>query len=167
MSAPMIGHAFQRGASLLEALIAILLFSIGTLALVGLFAMSIGSSADAQFRSEASAAAGQLINAVSGAVRRDTSGEVVRADLDRFALPGAGAGCPFEGVNAAADPLVRNWVTRLAAERTGLPGAGTAGYQRVLVDSRPEAFNRVTVTICWNQPGEKAPRTHEVIGYVN
>lgn len=44
----------QAGVVLLEALVAILIFSIGILALVGLQAVMIGNSSDAKYRSEAS-----------------------------------------------------------------------------------------------------------------
>jgi type IV pilus assembly protein PilV len=51
----------QRGVVLLEALIAILIFSMGVLALVGLQAAMIKNTADAKFRAEASLIAQQRI----------------------------------------------------------------------------------------------------------
>lgn len=51
----------QSGAFLLEALIAILIFSMGILAIVGLQAASIKASGDAKYRSDASLLANQLI----------------------------------------------------------------------------------------------------------
>lgn len=51
----------QRGVMLLEALVAILIFSIGILAIVGLQANSIKLSNDAKYRSDASFLANQLI----------------------------------------------------------------------------------------------------------
>lgn len=51
----------QRGVVLLEALVAILLFSMGVLALVGLQAAMIKNTSDAKYRSEASFIAQQRI----------------------------------------------------------------------------------------------------------
>ncbi|MFH2135738.1 MAG: type IV pilus modification protein PilV [Pseudomonadota bacterium] len=51
----------QQGVMLLEALVAILIFSIGILAIVGLQANSIKLSNDAKYRSDASFLANQLI----------------------------------------------------------------------------------------------------------
>ncbi len=55
------GKPGQRGVALLEALISILLFSMGVLALVGLQGAMIKNTSDAQFRAEASYIAQQWI----------------------------------------------------------------------------------------------------------
>lgn len=54
------GHD-QRGVALLEALVSILLFSMGVLALVGLQSTMIKNTSDAQYRSEASFIAQQWL----------------------------------------------------------------------------------------------------------
>lgn len=54
----------QQGVVLLEALIAILLFSMGVLALVGLQAAMIKNTSDAQYRSDASFIAQQWIGII-------------------------------------------------------------------------------------------------------
>lgn len=51
----------QRGGSLLEALIAILLFSIGVLGMVGLLSSSIRASNDARYRTEAANLANGMV----------------------------------------------------------------------------------------------------------
>jgi type IV pilus assembly protein PilV len=51
----------QQGAVLLEAMIAILLFSIGVLAVVGLQASMINNTSDAKYRSDAAYVAQQMI----------------------------------------------------------------------------------------------------------
>jgi type IV pilus assembly protein PilV len=55
------GKSAQRGVVLLEALIAILLFSMGVLALVGLQGAMIKNTSDAKYRSDASFIAQQRI----------------------------------------------------------------------------------------------------------
>jgi type IV pilus assembly protein PilV len=54
-------NVLQQGVVLLEALIAILIFSLGILGVVGLQAVMIKNSADARFRSDASVIAQQRI----------------------------------------------------------------------------------------------------------
>jgi type IV pilus assembly protein PilV len=56
----------QRGVILLETLIAILIFSIGILALVGLQAVMISNTTDAKYRSEASLIAQKRIAEIWG-----------------------------------------------------------------------------------------------------
>ena len=51
----------QAGSSILEALVAILIFSIGVIALMGLQAVSIKNVADSKYRADASFLANQLI----------------------------------------------------------------------------------------------------------
>lgn len=55
------GKSAQRGIVLLEALVAILIFSMGVLALVGLQAAMIKNTSDSKYRSEASFIAQQRI----------------------------------------------------------------------------------------------------------
>jgi type IV pilus assembly protein PilV len=54
-------RAGQRGSMLLEALIAILIFSMGILAIVGLQAASVKFTTDAKFRTDASMLASQTL----------------------------------------------------------------------------------------------------------
>jgi type IV pilus assembly protein PilV len=56
----------QQGSALLEALIGILIFSMGILAIVGLQAASIGFTADAKYRTDASFYADQAIGKMWG-----------------------------------------------------------------------------------------------------
>jgi type IV pilus assembly protein PilV len=54
MSQPIARRSSQEGVLLLEAMVAILIFSIGVLAIVGLQATMVKNTAEAKFRSEAS-----------------------------------------------------------------------------------------------------------------
>jgi type IV pilus assembly protein PilV len=63
----------ERGATLIEGMVAILIFSIGILALMSLHALSIKNTTDAQYRSEAS----YLANGVLARIRLADPGTVV------------------------------------------------------------------------------------------
>lgn len=72
MSLSIANNISQRGSMMLEALISILIFSIGILAIIGLQAASVKMSSDAKYRSDASFLASQLVaqmwNGVAGSV---------------------------------------------------------------------------------------------------
>ena len=64
MRKPLPAAATQRGVVLIEVLVAILIFSVGVLAIVGLQATMIKATADAQYRAEASYIAQERIGQI-------------------------------------------------------------------------------------------------------
>lgn len=131
------GH--QEGVMLIEALIGILIFSIGILALIGMQAVAMKNTSDARFRSEAAFLATEVVGQMW----------VDRANLGLYATAGY----------APRD----NWVNRVAAT---LPGINVAG--NVLVPTiGVGAGNEVTVTIWWQQPGETVSRRLQMINRIN
>ena len=84
----------QRGSMLLEALISILIFSIGILSIVGLQASSINMSSDAQYRSEASLLANQYVSSIWATVAAATTATVSPANAAAAGVP-AGTPIPF------------------------------------------------------------------------
>jgi type IV pilus assembly protein PilV len=81
--------AAQQGAVLLEALIAILLFSVGVLAIVGLQASMIKNVADSQYRSEAGYLAQARVAQMWADPAGVTAGNYVENNTDISAyLPG-------------------------------------------------------------------------------
>lgn len=129
----------QRGFSLLEVLVSVLVFSLGVLALVSLQAASMRMSNDARYRSDAAFLADQLF------ARMLIS---LPADAAQFAHHSGGAACNPNGA-AATNASAVEW---LAEVSDTLPGA-TANLQQVVVD----AGGQVTIRLCWQQ-GTDAPR---------
>lgn len=126
--------SMQHGSMLLEGLIAVLIFSMGILALVGLQATAIKNSADAKYRTDASYLANQII----GQMWAD------RPNLATYAhYAGNGGVCQPTGT-ASTNANVVSW---LANVTSALPGA-TANTQQIVVG----ANNLVTVTVCWKAP---------------
>ena len=147
----------QKGSVLLEAFIAIVLFSIGILGLVGVQAAALKNSAESKNRAEASYLANQII----GHMWADNP-----ANLASYAHnPTTGAGCNFSG-GASTNANVTAWLGT-ASPTPGtvaynLPGA-TAARQQIVVG----AGNVVTVTICWMKPGETIPHNHVSVAQIN
>ena len=138
---------------MIEALMAILIFSLGILGMVGVNALAVSSQSDARYRTDANEYATQIINQMWLSVDR-TSGAATPASLAVFNHQTTGTNCPFSG-SASGSSLVADWAVAAAA---GLPGA-TAAMQQVVVGSAAEP-NEVTVTLCWKAPGDVVARKH-------
>jgi hypothetical protein len=85
--------------------------------------------------------------------------------LANFVHHAGGGNCAFPGA-ASANADVLAWVAKVSAAGTGLPGA-TADNQQIEVQNVAGDFNRVTITLCWQAPNDKAPRSHTLVTYVN
>lgn len=123
----------QSGVVLLEALLAILVFSFGVLALVGLQATAIKQSTDARYRSEASLLANDIISQMWVSDRTTTTLQA------NFNTGGASYNTWFNRVSATLPGVVAN-----------TPTAPT-----ITIDAQGIA----TVTLFWNAPNERAGST--------
>lgn len=132
----------QSGVMLLEALIAILIFSVGILGIVGMQASTIKASRDGKFRSEAGLLANELIGQMWVGAR---DGNTLQAN---FQTGGA---------------IYLPWAARVAAT---LPGS-TANPPQVTItpgDVGPPATpSTVTVVVRWQAPNETTAHSHRVI----
>ena len=150
----------QRGSMLLEGLIAIALFSMGILALMGLQAIAIKNTADAKYRVEAAFLANQIL----GQMWADNP-----LNLAGYAHnPTTGAGtCNFSGAPGNAN--VTAWLGNATTPGTvagSLPGAAAARQQITIVVG-PTGPNVVTVTICWQGPQETIPHNYVAVAQIN
>ena len=170
----------QAGSFLLEAMIGILIFFIGVLAMIGLQANSIAIQNDSQYRIEAANLADQMLGQINLNVTRDADGNVNVADLAGFSHRPTGGTttcnllatdatantdcCNFGGASSA-NALVTGWANNVMTNTaTRLPGA-TAAMQQIVVNTA--LANQVAVTVCWQGPKDGRPRFHRVIGYIN
>lgn len=127
-------HTSQQGILLLEALIAILIFSLGILGIMGLQTTSAKQSSDAKFRSDAGLLAEELI------------GKMWVTDRKNATL-----------INQFQSPNGTDYVTWM-----GTPGSPASGTVRAILpgaDVNPptvtiDANNKVTITINWQAPYE-------------
>jgi type IV pilus assembly protein PilV len=158
----------QGGVALVEALVAVLLFVIGVLGMVGALSQSLAYEADTEFRNQATKVASEMMNTIWLNVDR-TSDATTIASLNTFInLPTTDSNCSFSG-NASTNALVTAWthdiVDGVAGDVTArLPGA-TYGMQQILVDSTKT--NEVTIRLCWQSTKDLAPRQYVLRAYVN
>lgn len=138
---------------LLEALIAILIFSMGILAIVGMQAASIKQVSDAKFRTDANMLANQLIGQMWVS---DRTAATLQAN---FATGGAG---------------YQAWLGDASTPGTvleTLPGAA-ANPPTVAVVAVPgtnpptTTSSQVTIRVFWQQPGETVPHSHIAIAQI-
>lgn len=167
--AMMVLHRPQRGMMMIEALVAILIFSIGILGMISLGTVSVAAQSDAQYRTEAAALANEIASEIVVAVNRETPATVA-STLTPFAHQASGAQCAFTGAASAA-PAVIAWASKVVPGGTTpsrLPGATSAGLQ-ILVDTTAAVtgYNKVQVTLCWQGPNDRAVRHHTLVTYVN
>src|SRR5262249_20203359 len=132
-------HKNQAGVMLIEALIGILIFSIGILAMLGMQGAAIKNTTDARYRSEAAYLANQII----GQMWVDDNDQLARYNT-------AGVPPPY---------LPRDtWVSTVAAR---LPGVTIGGALSPQIAVGPDASGlvdrEVRVTVQWRQPGDTDP----------
>lgn len=140
----------QDGSVLLEALIAILIFSMGILAIVGLQAASIKTSADAKYRSDASMLANQLIGQMWVSNRTTMA--------TQFASP--------------TGPAYLAWLndvqaTLPGATGTNLPNVTIATTVTAISASASDTTHTVNMILRWQSPGESSPHSYAVSAQIN
>ncbi len=142
----------QAGVVLIEALLGILIFSIGILALIGMQSVAVKNTTDARYRTEAA----YLANGILSQIRLDMANVNLYPDS-----------------NVGNYPPRTTWRNQVEAL---LPGVKIATAQRVpsiAIAPGPtyagdtDAPSQVTVIILWLQPGETQERRFEIVGFVS
>lgn len=127
----------QRGSALLEALIAVVVFSLGLLALAGAQANAIRAQAEAKSRAEAAFLANQVVGDLWSVSPNQLAGCAGTYTADSDGCGGA------------------NWGARLAES---MPN----GELEVEVDN-----NQVTLTLTWQAPGSNEVRRYEHVANIS
>jgi type IV pilus assembly protein PilV len=144
MRASCTSPAKQTGVMLLEALIALLIFSVGILAIVGMQATAFQDMGESKYRTDAAFLANQLI----AEMWSDST------NLADYVYDGSGA----------PPAAIQDWVATVGAR---LPGV-TANPPTI---ARDPATNAMTVTVSWQQARDRnvaAPaHSYQVVAYIN
>jgi type IV pilus assembly protein PilV len=127
---------------LLEALIAILIFSIGILGVVGMQAMSVKQSTDARYRIEAALLAQQLLGRMWVSNRTAT---VLNTN--------------FSSAACAASTTCTTYNTWYASVASTLPGVAAVGATAPEVTVGSDGT--VMIKLRWLAPGDDATAPHE------
>ena len=152
----------QKGVMLIEALIAILIFSIGILAVVGMQGAAIKNVTDSRSRSEAAFLASELVAQMWVDQNINASGaNTSNVTVNNYDYQGSGGVPPRLGT--VTPPT--GWIGRVV---TKLPGAGTAGVlPKVTVTGASASGATVKIQLFWRLPEETTlglpPHTHVVM----
>lgn len=118
---------------LIEALVGLLIFSLGILALIGMQAVAMQYTIDAKYRSEA----GFLANQIIGAMWTD------RTNLANY-----------DTSSGSGSPLRASWISQV---QQTLPQASGGNAPEIDV-----VRNQVTVTVRWLRPGDVSASNYSV-----
>jgi len=137
----------QSGVMLLEALIGILIFSLGVLALVGMQALAVKVATESRERAEASNLASQLVGEMW----------INRANLTNYEYTAGSGSIPSE---------LTSWVSQVQA---ALPNADV--YLPSVSIGTPTVAgvngNEVIITVRWQTPGTTGVRQFLMSAYIN
>jgi type IV pilus assembly protein PilV len=154
----------QQGVILIEALIGILIFSMGILALVAMQTAAVSAQSDAQYRIEAANYVNRMMSSIWLNADR-TNPATLQASLLAFQHQAAGANCAFAGATSA-HAEVTSWandMTVMTPAKLALPGATPAMQQIVVNTAAGTTYVRVTITVCWKAPNDAVVRRHMVM----
>ena len=142
----------QSGVVLIEALLGILIFSIGILALIGMQSVAVKNTTDARYRTEAAYLASSVVSQM-------------RLDMANIAL--------YPDSNTGSYAPRTDWRNQVEAT---LPGINIATVQRVPSISivpgptyagDSDAPSQITVVVRWLQPGETQERKFEIVSMLS
>jgi len=148
----------QAGIALIEAMVAIFIFSIGILAVIGMQAVAVRTASDAKYRADAAFLADQVIGQMwsdqGGSGQGNLANYATGATTVALAL-----GCnPTLPTTANANGLA--WLRTVAST---LPGADITRQSIQITNT-----NQVTVTICWQTaPGATSYHNHVITARIN
>lgn len=136
----------QAGALIIEALISIVIFSIGILALVGLLSATTNKAGDAKYRADASLLANQLI------------GQMWASDRTQAVLQ--------NNFSSPAGPAYVAWASQVAS---ALPGVTptlmpTVAVSSVTATAVPSSY--ITITMQWKAPTDAHPHRYVSIAQI-
>ncbi len=136
----------QAGSMVLEALISIVIFSVGILGLVGLLSATTNKAGDAKYRADASLLANQLIGQMWGSDRTQT---VLQ---NNFSSP---AGQAYVA-----------WASQVASALPGVTAAlmPTVAISSVNATAVPSSY--VTITMQWKAPNDAHPHRYVSIAQI-
>ena len=148
----------QRGISLVESLVALLVLSIGMLGIAALYVSSLRASGSALFRTQAVNFAADMADRIRA--NPDAAAAYAGAEADNGCVTGLAVGADCSPIQLAADDLFR-WRAAIA---TVMPDDGNAGtLQGTVAVAGVAAPRTYTIQVTWSEPTEPAPLVYTLI----
>jgi len=137
----------QQGIMLLEALIGILIFSIGILAMLGMQAVGMRNTIDSKYRSEAAYLANQIVGTMW----------IDRTNLASYDDAGAGNARKTAWINRVGSTLPQDLVDPTT----------TAPIIALAIPAGSTQATQATVTVRWKRPGDPTVSRYIVVAQIN
>jgi type IV pilus assembly protein PilV len=147
----------SRGVTMIEALVALVILSVGMLGIAGLYVSGIKAGRSALLRTQAVNLASDMADRIRANRRAQDA-----YDIDSYAGAPAEQGC----IGAACTPeeLAEDDLARwIAAVQATLPGRPLAEVDVQFVDVAGDAADRYTVSVTWHEAGEEQPSTYTLV----
>lgn len=151
----------DRGFTLVESLVALVVMSVGMLGIAGLYVTGIKSGRSALLRTQAV----NLASDIADRIRANRTA-LVNYDMDTYAGAPAEKGCvnpdvaaPCTAADLAEDDLARWQAAVLAA----LPGRPTSTADVQFTDVAGTAADRYLVTVSWHEAGQAEPSAYTLV----
>jgi type IV pilus assembly protein PilV len=147
----------QRGVTMIESLVALVILSVGMLGIAGLYVSGVKAGRSALLRTQA-------VNLASDMADRIRANRAAAAayDIDTYAGEPEDQGC----INAActAEELAEDDLFRWqAAVEATLPGRPLATIDVQLIEADPIETDRYTVTVTWHEAGEEVATAYTLV----
>jgi type IV pilus assembly protein PilV len=152
------------GFALMEALVGMLIFSLGILGMIGMQASAMTAVVDTRERMEAVYFVNQLI----GQMWADDRANLLRYGHHPSSSPSGAGSCAFSGA-ASTYPNVTTWLSALRNPRHGLPGSPSDSSTQIVVTPNAPASGTTTVsvTVCWKtKPQDAHWHNHTVVANI-
>lgn len=144
----------QRGVTMVEALVALVIISVGLLGIAGLYVSGIKAGRSALLRTQAVNLASDMADRI-----RANRRALDNYDMDTWGGDPAEQGC----VGGACTPaeLAEDDLARLKASvEAALPGRPLATVDVQFTDVAGTAADRYVVTVTWHEAGEDEPSSY-------
>lgn len=139
----------QRGFTMVESLVALVVLSVGLLGIASLYVTSLRTGRTAMIRTQAVT----LVGDMADRIRANPGGSYAGSG------PGADRGCVNGGGDCSADDLAADdWFRWLGDLHRRLPAGATA----VIEEQAGAPVRQVAITLSWPEAGQEAPVTYSL-----
>jgi type IV pilus assembly protein PilV len=146
----------QSGYMLFEAMVALMIFTVGVLGIMGMVVVATQNNTDAKYRIEASL----LVNELIGQMWADNRDPAVLTT--NYA---GGAGTDGAKYTAWLNDIIAN--KRLPGVEAGNPNVPSVVVTCIPSCADPRGSSQVFIRISWQLPGESSPHNHVAVTQIS
>jgi type IV pilus assembly protein PilV len=154
-------RARQRGVTMVEALVALVVLSVGMLGIAGLYVSSLRAERTAQLRTQAVTLVNDMIDRIRANAQARAGYDMSKATPASHDCVASSAPSPCTSEEMAAEDL-KTWTD--SAKDTLPGGKGNIAYSPAAATGQPDTY---AVTVEWVEPGTGADGAPMTLQYTN